>query len=129
MLQSTDSLESGSNNTRATASMLSSYASITSDTLLTDVDNDVAEELRSQTFNYAAKTMLDQGAIKLSGDESDDSLSSLSIGAKQKGAAAATFTAASFQQGPTVFQTTRIVDSSMTTGDAYTTKEDIILSG
>ena len=54
------------------------------------------------------------------------------MGAKQRGAAAATFTASSFQQGPTVFQTTRIVDSSMTKGDgytSYTTKEDIIFPG
>ena len=129
MLQSTDSLESGSSNTRATASLLSSCASVTSETLLSDADQEAAEHKRSQTLNYAAKTILEQGAIKLSGDESDDSSLSLSLGSKQRGAAAAQFTAASFQQGPTVFQTTRIVDSSMTTQDAYTTKEDILLSG
>ena len=128
MLQSTDSLDSGSNNTHATASMLSSHASITSDTLLTDLESEEVEKLRSETLNYAAKQILDQGAIKLTGDDSDDTLSSMSIGSKNKGAAAATFAASSFQQGPTVFQTTRIVDSTMTTRDAYTTKEDLILS-
>ena len=40
MVASTDSLESGSTNTRATASMLSSYASHTSDTYVSDFDQD-----------------------------------------------------------------------------------------
>ena len=58
MLQSTDSLDSGSNNTHATASMLSSHASITSDTLLTDLESEKVEKLRSETLNYAAKQIL-----------------------------------------------------------------------
>ena len=47
MVASTDSLESGSTNTRATASMLSSYASHTSDTYVSDFEGGPDNRLRA----------------------------------------------------------------------------------
>ena len=70
MVQSTDSLESCSNNTRATASMLSSCASETSGTLIDELEHD---NKRDEILGQAKKMLLEQGEIQL--EDSDDSLS------------------------------------------------------
>ena len=69
LITSTDSLESCSNNTRATASMLSSLTSNTSDTLVAELEHDN----RTQ-FSEAKKFLLSQGEIQL--EDSDESISS-----------------------------------------------------
>ena len=70
LITSTDSLESScSNNTRATASMLSSLTSNTSDTLLAELEYDS----RGQ-YTEAKKFLLSQGEIPL--EDSDESISS-----------------------------------------------------
>jgi hypothetical protein len=70
LITSTDSLESCSNNTRATASMLSSLTSNTSDTLLAELEHDN----RTVHFSEAKKFLLSQGDIPL--EDSDESSSS-----------------------------------------------------
>ena len=70
LITSTDSLESCSNNTRATASMLSSLTSNTSDTLLAELEHDN----RTVHFSETKKFLLSQGEIPL--EDSDESSSS-----------------------------------------------------
>merc|ERR1719356_91793 len=67
LLTSTDSLESGSTNTRATASMLSSMTSQGSETLVADDEFEHDEE----DSRSVRKFLIDQGNIQL--DDSDDS--------------------------------------------------------
>merc|ERR1719356_3919 len=69
LLTSTDSLESGSTNTRATASMLSSVTSQGSETLV--ADDEFEHDNPSEASKSARRYLLDQGDIQI--DDSDDS--------------------------------------------------------
>merc|ERR1711872_411905 len=69
LLTSTDSLESTSTNTRATASMLSSVTSQGSETLV--ADDEFEHDYNSEECKSARKYFLDQGNLPI--DDSDDS--------------------------------------------------------
>merc|ERR1712062_890161 len=68
LLTSTDSLESGSTNTRATASMLSSFTSQGSETLVAD---DEFEHDNSEDSRSLRRLLMEQGNLQI--EDSDDS--------------------------------------------------------
>jgi len=77
LFTSTDSLESSSTNTRATASMLSSYTSQGSETLVADDEFEHDDE----DSRSARKFLIDQGKLQI--DDSDDSSATYSYSSPQ----------------------------------------------